>query len=141
VQIHKEGHGVLVRRTTFVSLALLAVWGGMAFYDFLISTFDSMRKLTLSDYRIPVLGQKPDLAAALSWILIAIACWRIFVFLNKAKTVDYLIEADNEFRKVTWPAWRDAVNSALVVLVFIAVVTFLIAVFDFVLTQLLERAL
>lgn len=140
MHIYKEGHGVLVRRTAFFTLAGLAVWGGMALYDGLVR-FDSIKNAYLSDYTLPVLGQRLDLAFLISWALVAAVCVWIFKALNREKTASYLIEADTEFQKVTWPTWNDAFNSALVVLVFVVLMTLIIALYDFILTKLLGLAL
>jgi preprotein translocase SecE subunit len=135
VQIYKEGHGVLVRRTAFAALAGLSVWGGMTLYDALVQT--PLKKLTLSDYVVPVIGQRPDIAALICWVSVGLTIWWLFKLLNREKYAEYLIETDVEFRKVTWPTWNDAFNSALVVLVFIVILTTLITIFDFSLSKLM----
>jgi preprotein translocase SecE subunit len=140
VQIYKEGHGVLVRRTAFFTLAGLVVWGGMSLYDGLVR-FDVIKNAALSEYTIPVLGQRPDLAALICWTLVGVVCTWLFKALNREKAADYLIEADTEFQKITWPTWNDAFNSALVVLVFVVLMTLIIAIYDLVLSFILGKVL
>lgn len=134
---YKEGHGVLVRRTAFAVLAGVVVWGAMSLYDGLVGVSKTIKDAVLVDYVIPVLRQKLDLAFFVCWALAGVAIWRLLKMLGREKAVDFLIETDVEFRKVTWPAWGDAVTSALVVLVFVVVMTSYIALCDFSLGKLL----
>jgi preprotein translocase SecE subunit len=136
VQTYKEGHGVLVRRTAFAVLAGMAVWGAMTLYGALVD-FKSIQDLKLVNYRIPVLNQYIDAAFFVTWIAAGLVIWWLYRALSRERAADYLIETEVEFRKVTWPTWNDAVTSALVVLLFVVVMTAYIALCDFSLTSLL----
>ncbi|HYC77240.1 MAG TPA: preprotein translocase subunit SecE [Planctomycetota bacterium] len=137
METYKEGHGVVIRRVAYLALCVLVVWGGMTIYDLLVR-FDAVRKARLVDYRIPVIQQYLDPAFVVCWLLVAAGCVWIYRLLNRERAAEYLIETDNEFRKVTWPTWTDARNSALVVLVFVLVLTGYIIVCDLTLTKILE---
>ena len=136
MELYKEGHGVLVRRVAFVAVAALVLWGGLTVYDWF--QFDLVREHRMSDYQIPVIRQYLDPAFFLCWILVAAGWVFSYRFLNQERQADFLIETDTEVRKVTWPTWKDAINSSLVVLVFVVVVTFYILACDFVLTHLIK---
>jgi preprotein translocase SecE subunit len=140
VQTYKEGHGVVVRRTAFVVLSALAVWGAMTLYDAL-SGFSFVKNSRLIEYKIPVINQYPDAAFFICWAVAGLAIWRIHKLLSREKTADYLIETDVEFRKVTWPSWKDAVTSALVVLLFVVAMTVYIALCDGALSFILGKVL
>lgn len=131
---YKEGHGVLVRRIAFVSLALLVFWGGLSLYGWL--QFPFVKANRWIDYEIPVVKQYVDPAFVITWLLVVGGCVGAFRLLNREKAADFLIETDTEVRKVTWPTWNDAWNSSLVVLLFVVVVTAYIFVCDFVMSRL-----
>jgi preprotein translocase subunit SecE len=50
----------------------------------------------------------------------------------------YLGEVRNEYRKVTWPSQKEYVGGTIGVLVVIAVMTVVLSVVDFTLTQILR---
>ncbi|MAB90146.1 MAG: preprotein translocase subunit SecE [Planctomycetes bacterium] len=39
-------------------------------------------------------------------------------FLNKPRSAEFLIETNEELKKVTWPSWADAKSSSMIVLGF-----------------------
>jgi preprotein translocase SecE subunit len=142
-ETYKEGHGVLVRRVTFVALGALVVWGGLELYNWIASA-DWVRRNRwggVGGYKIPVIDQYIDPAFAISWIVIIGGCVLLYRFLNKERAADFLIETDTEVRKVTWPTWNDAWNSSLIVLLFVVVLTSFIFVSDFVITRLMNLVL
>lgn len=124
-QQYKQGQGVLVRRAAFWVLAVLIVWGGQSLYTWLINTFDFCKKLILESgpyldgWQIPVLEQRFDIGFLIAWGFVGFGLWFLHRCLNKQKAVDFLVDTDEELKKVTWPSWADAKNSSLIVLVFV----------------------
>ncbi len=53
----------------------------------------------------------------------------------------FLGEVRSEYRKVTWPAQREYVGGTIGVLVVVAVVTVVLGIVDFSLSQVLQRVL
>ena len=150
-EIYKEGQGVLVRRCAFWALVILFVWGGQSLYTWLFNTFDFAKALVfesgktpLEGYEVPVLEQRLNWAFFISWAFVFGACFLVFRFLNQEKSADFLIETDVELKKVTWPSWKDAWNSSLIVVVFVVVLTaFLVAsdyLLDLIFRQVLHRS-
>jgi preprotein translocase SecE subunit len=127
--MYKEGHGVLVRRIAFATLAALLVWGGCELYGWL-EPGRWVRDNRWVMYRIPVIHQYIDPAFAISWLTVIAGCVLIYRALNRPQAADFLIETDTEVRKVSWPTWNDAWNSSLIVLLFVVVVTGLIVASD-----------
>jgi len=125
-EIHKQGQGVLVRRSAFWALTVLVVWGGQSLYTWLINSFDFAKTLVLEagtadhldGWEIPVLEQRFDLGFVVSWSLVALALWMIHRLLNKPRSAVFLIETNEELKKVTWPSWADAKSSSMIVLGF-----------------------
>jgi preprotein translocase subunit SecE len=140
VEIYKEGHGVLVRRIAFVTLAALIVWGGTELYG-LLNSGKWVQNNRWVDYRIPVIHQYIDPAFAISWIVVIAACVFLYRGLNRPRAADFLIETDTEVRKVTWPSWNDAWNSSLIVLIFVVVMTGFIFLSDFIIGRLMRLVL
>ena len=126
-EIHKQGQGVLVRRTGFWALALLVVWGGQSLYTWLINTFDFAKVLVLErdaahhldGWEIPVLQQRFNGGFLVAWGVVGLSLWAIHRLLNKKRSADFLIETNEELKKVTWPSWADAKSSSTIVLGFV----------------------
>lgn len=123
--IHKQGQGVLVRRVAFWTVAVLVVWGGQSLYTWFINTFDFSKSLLfeegdyLDGWRVPVLDQRLDFAFVITWGIVALGLWMLYRMLNKPRSADFLVDTDEELKKVTWPSWADAKSSSLIVLVFV----------------------
>jgi preprotein translocase SecE subunit len=137
VEIYKEGHGVLVRRIAFATLAALLVWGGTELYGWL-EPAQWVRANRWVMYKIPVVNQFIDPAFVISWVVVITGCVLIYRTLNRPKAADFLIETDTEVRKVNWPTWNDAWNSSLIVLLFVVVVTGFIFASDFVINRVMN---
>jgi preprotein translocase subunit SecE len=147
-EIYKEGQGVLVRRCAFWSLVLIVVWGGQSLYTWLFNTFDFTKTLLvegaidpLQGYRIPLLDQRFNWAFVISWGVVLIACFLLWRMLMRPRTADFLIDTDSELKKVTWPSWKDAWNSSLIVVLFVIVLTIFLVSSDFVLNFIFGKML
>ncbi|MBL8692997.1 MAG: preprotein translocase subunit SecE [Planctomycetes bacterium] len=66
----------------------------------------------------------------------------VFQFwLNRPHVADLLIETEAELKKVTWPTMPDTASSSLIVLITVLVIFLLVAVYDFGLSQLIDKLL
>ena len=105
---------------------LLAHHTGQSLYTWLINSFDFAKTLVLQPdstdhldgWEIPVLEQRLDLGFIVAWAVVAIFLWMIHRFLNKPRSAEFLIETNEELKKVTWPSWADAKSSSMIVLGF-----------------------
>lgn len=140
-ETYKKGQGAITRRVAFWSLAALIVWGGQGLYTYVLG-FDWAKKLLLSSgswnegFELPVLGQRLDVAFLIGWGFVVVALFALFRFLNRPKSADFLIETDTELSKVSWPTWKDAWNSTLVVMIFVLFFTAFLFFSDFLLNKL-----
>ncbi|MAG57694.1 MAG: preprotein translocase subunit SecE [Planctomycetes bacterium] len=123
----------------------MIVWGGQRLYTWLISEFDFAKKLLFEDKShhldgtiIPVLEQRFDFALLISWGVTIGAVYLLHRFLNRERSAEFLIETDEELKKVTWPSWADAKTSSLIVLVFILFMAAFLAGADFILSRISE---
>ena len=146
-QPYKQGQGVLVRRCAFWVLAVLIIWGGQSLYTWLINTFDPCKSLLiesgayLDGWQIPVLQQRFDVGFLIAWAFVGLSLWGIHRMLNKPKTIDFLVDTDEELKKVTWPSWADAKSSSLIVLVFVVFLALYLWGSDILLTKVFSLLL
>ncbi|HMS16872.1 MAG TPA: preprotein translocase subunit SecE, partial [Planctomycetota bacterium] len=144
--VHKPGQGAIARRIAFGILAIVVVTAGMSFYRWLVNSNWSWLqwpKQLLTGYSspLPLLGQKFDLGFLFSWVLVGLGLWTAYRLLAAPKRVDFLIDTEDEFRKVTWPSWREAWNASLLVLVFIGAMAIYLLLADMGLSRLLDLIL
>jgi preprotein translocase subunit SecE len=62
-------------------------------------------------------------------------------FLNQPRQADFLIETEQELRKVNWPTRDETVQASIVVMVVVLVLAVFLAGSDFLLGQVFERIL
>lgn len=147
METYKKGEGTLVRRIVFFAIAGILVWGGQGFYTWLINLdmFNGLFRKGLVGGEdgtfIPVFNQRLNLGFVLGWGFSIVSIWGLWKWLNRPKVADFLIETEEELRKVSWPTWKDAWNSALIVLAFVALLTVFLWVCDVGTYNLLALAL
>lgn len=66
--------------------------------------------------KVPILGLSVTGANLLAIALVVTAILVWVRFLARAKVADHLIEVEGEMKKVTWPSFREASNSSIVVI-------------------------
>lgn len=141
---YKPGQGNFVRRGTFWSLVVLIVWGGQTLYGFLVSSWAFAAQLLFEDKAplegtmLPLIEQRLNWAFVISWAVVAVAILFLRKLLNKPNTAEFLIGTDDELEKVTWPNRKDAWNSSLVVMVFVAFLAGFLLVSDFAIDRVIE---
>ena len=146
LETYKKGQGVPTRRVAFFGLAALVIWGGLGFSNWLLRFAWFQRPLTggtnpRDAFVLPVLRQPLNWSFVVSWVLVIAALLAIRSLLNREKTAELLIETDAELGKVNWPSWKDASNSAVVVMIFVAFFTAFLFGSDFILNRLVSALL
>ena len=63
----------------------------------------------------------------------------VFLLLNQEKWADFLIETEGEIKKVSWPARKEFVGSAMIVVLVVAIVSMFLHYVDKGLSQLMQR--
>ena len=61
-----------------------------------------------------------------------------FLFLNRERSADFLVETEGELRKVSWPARKEYVGSSVVVLIVVLVVSLFLTAVDHGLSWLMQ---
>ena len=130
--------GKILRYFGLGSLAILELYGCWSLYNFLgrwesLNSFPLDIQVPLSDnlmisYRLVI--------SALCFAGLAITTLILF---NRAKVVDLLVDTETEVKKVTWPAFPEAVNSTIVVLVFVLLLGVFIVVVDILYATIFEN--
>ena len=126
-----------------------AFWLGIGMVAFgatsLRGTLDRWESLRLPLFEnfaeIPILGMvlNGSLVAALALFAVATLAW--VRFLGAPKGADHLIEVEQEMKKVTWPSFREASNSSMVVIFTVLLLMGFMALADMVLTSLFKLVL
>ena len=118
----KPAQGTWVRLSALLSLGALTAFGCTAFY--LVPTRSSswwanvMWKSTFIGKEFSVRPILFPTAGILTTVMFAIV-----LLLNQAKWTDFLIETEGELKKVSWPARKEYVGSASVVIVVVAIIS------------------
>ena len=103
--LYKSRQGRLVRRATFICLAVLTGFGSIA----------------LAGQLQGVMTDNPQYAGyvrvGVPLAVWAISCWVAFRAVNVPKFADFLISVEAELERVVWPASQQVVQATVVVLV------------------------
>jgi preprotein translocase SecE subunit len=62
----------------------------------------------------------------------------VYLVLNREKSADFLIETEGEIKKVSWPARKEYIGSAAIVVLVVAVVSMFLHYVDLGLSKLMQ---
>ncbi len=151
---YKSSQGRVARRMTFIGLSLVFIWGGFSLYnahyfapdsdeDEVVVTENAVEPTEASaDDATPAeteapaeqkteIVNKPDVGSAVAGLLVAVlGVWVSFRVINFPTFADFLVSVEAEMSKVSWPSKRDLFANTRVVLIFMALFTALIYVYD-----------
>ena len=124
LEIHKKGQGTIARSSAYVIAAFLIVFGAIRLYATLGGPF-----LEVLAPSLPIIGDVS--VRKVVALLVAIgALFALHVLLNRPRSVDLMIETEQEMRKVSWPTLPEVWNATLVVILVTAVVAHTMSAFD-----------
>jgi preprotein translocase SecE subunit len=133
----RPGLGRAVRTSAFGGIGALALFGSYALY-----MAPTIHSLWWTDILGPAmifgkaLSLKPILFPAVAVFLSVMS--GIFLLLNQEKWADFLIETEGEIKKVSWPARKEFMGSAMIVVLVVAVVSMFLHYVDKGLSQLMQ---
>lgn len=117
---YKKEQGRLARTAVFWTLAALLYYGCASLRQELAARVGALGRPLVEDFpRIPVLGVALTGAFVIAAVVFAAGVVLLYRWLERPKHADLLIETEQELRKVTWPTVQEAVNSSLVVILFV----------------------
>lgn len=134
----RPGLGRAVRLTAFAGIAGLTAFGAYALY-----MAPSINSLWWRDIAGPAmvfgkaLSLKPILFPAIAVFFSVMGL--VFLLLNQEKWADFLIETEGEIKKVSWPARKEFVGSAMIVVLVVAVVSMFLHYVDAGLSWLMQK--
>lgn len=149
---YKSSQGRVARRMTFIGLSLVFIWGGFSLYNAhyfapdpveVVVTENAVEPTEASDAAaVPAeteapaeqkteIVNKPDVGSAVVGLFVAVlGVWVSFRVINFPTFADFLVSVEAEMSKVSWPSKRDLFANTKVVLIFMALFTALIYVYD-----------
>lgn len=149
---YKSSQGRVARRMTFIGLSLVFIWGGFSLYNAhyfapapveVVATENAVESTepsaadastaeteTAPEQKTEIVN-KPDVGSAVAGLLVAVlGVWVSFRVINFPTFADFLVSVEAEMSKVSWPSKRDLFANTKVVLIFMALFTALIFVYD-----------
>jgi len=133
----RPGLGRAVRLSAFGGIAALTLFGAYALY-----MAPPINSVWWRDIAGPAtlfgksVGLKPILFPAAAVFLSVMS--GVFLVLNREKSADFLIETEGEIKKVSWPARKEFVGSAMIVVLVVAIVSMFLHYVDLGLSKLMQ---
>ncbi len=136
---YKPEQGRLARMAVFWMLWLLIIYGCMSFRHELNGWKFLPAAMHNPVFSLPVLGE-----VSINWLIAlvaipAVSALVLYRALNKPKYADYLIETENELRKVAWPTFVETRGASIVVIVSVLILMGYLAGADVLLGSFFKR--
>ena len=117
MKAYKPEQGRMARMAAFWVLAFLILFGCTTLHTVLIGNIDSMAEPLFGATRIPVISVELTGAFLLTTVLCLGGVAGLYVYMQRPKAADLLIDTESELRKVTWPTMNEVTNSSVVVVI------------------------
>jgi preprotein translocase SecE subunit len=136
--VSRPGLGRAVRTTAYTSIAALTGYGAYALY--------MAPSLTSPWWQViwgpfTLMGKeaslRPILFPALASFFTVMSV--VFLILNKERSADFLVETEGEIKKVSWPARKEYVGSAMIVVLVVTIVSGFLHFVDLYLSKLMQH--
>ncbi len=127
LEIYKPGQGKIARSVTYVLGALLVIFGGVRLY----ATINVPGGEWVTG--VPVIGHV-SIYNVIALVVVLLGMLALHLVLNMPRSVETLIDTEQELKKVSWPSKREVKNATFVVVL----VTFVTAVALFGFDELLR---
>ncbi len=131
LEVYKKGQGTVARLSTYVACAVLIVFGVIRLYA---AINVPQKHVFVRD--VPFLGDL-TLYKAVAIVVGTVALLALHALLNRPRSVDLLVETEQEMKKVSWPTLPEVWNATLVV----AMVTLVLALSMYGLDEVLRKVL
>lgn len=135
LEFYKKGQGSIGRLLALISGGLLILWGGHSLW---VTLQGSEFFATTLRFHVPHVGLEINLGLVTAVLVVVVAWAALAWFLNRARSVDLLVETESEMRKVSWPSRQEAWNSSIIVVVTVLVMMGLLFMYDVVLNFFLN---
>jgi len=135
---YKPDQGRMVRMACFWGLVMLLLFG-CNFLHLQLSSYVDALEDPLGGLVIPIVSIPLSGAFLISALVFLGGSLWIYLWQQKPKSADFLIEVEGELRKVTWPTMQDVVNSSIVVIICVVILMGFLAGSDWFLGRLVTR--
>ena len=109
LELYKPGQGKYARSIAYVLTGAIVAFGGLRLFGTINRPGENV---LVSD--LPVIGSI-SIYAVIALAVVALGMFLVHLLLNRAGTVDLLIETEQELKKVSWPSRREVRNATMVV--------------------------
>jgi preprotein translocase subunit SecE len=131
-KIYKRGQGKYSRAMGLASIGGLAVFGAYSLYEALQYGWFKSDWGVVPGVEIPL-----SPALVIMVVLVLATAAGLYLFNNKERVVDFLIETEGELRKVAWPGRDQVIGSAIVVVITVVIIGFYIFFVDIILKKIM----
>ncbi len=138
---YKPDEGRNARQTAFWVIEGLIAYGCLTLRGMLDGSYALRKPLLEGMQEIPILGTTLNLSLLVALLVFLGGTFAWVRFLARPKTADHLIEVEAELRKVTWPSFKEASNSSIVVIATVLVLLLFFMFADFLLGRVFELIL
>ena len=138
---YKPDEGRNARQATFW-LGELGVFFGCTSLAASLSSFESLRGPWFESFTtVPILGVTLSGAFMFAAVVFFAGSLGLMAFLGREKVAQRLIEVEAEMKKVTWPSFKEASNSSIVVVATVLIIMAFLALSDLVLGKVFYELL
>jgi len=135
---YKPDDGRNARQIAFW-LGLVSIAFGCSAFSGLLDSSMSLRAPLMSALpKLPILGADLSASNLISFILFLVLSFFWVRYLAAEKIAQHLIEVETELNKVTWPSFKEASNSSVVVIITVILLMGFLALADLVLSQVFD---
>jgi preprotein translocase SecE subunit len=137
MEYSKPGLGRWARTGALVGIGSLAAYGSYAFY-----MLPSLSSPWWADWwKVTVFGKalslKPVLFPTVG--IFTTVMFVTYLLLNRERWAEFLIETEGELKKVSWPARKEYLGSAFVVVLVVAVISIFLHFVDLGLSEIMKK--
>ncbi len=138
---YKPDEGRTARQATFW-LGEFFVFFGCSSLAATLNSFESLRGPWFESFTtVPILGVTLSGAFMVAAVVFFAGSLGLMAFLGQEKVAQRLIEVESEMKKVTWPSFKEASNSSIVVVATVLIIMAFLALSDLALGKFFDRIL
>ena len=138
---YKPEEGRNTRQAAFWLGAAMIAFGCYSLRGFLNGWVGLRNPLFAGMERLPILSVDVNASLAISVVVFVGVMVAWLSFLARPRFADHLIEVENEIHKVTWPSFKEASNSSIVVIATVLILMGFLAFSDWALGIVFNKIL
>lgn len=140
MRTYTEDQGRLTRLFAYWAMVGMVFFGCTFLYQQLYQFVEALRP-ALGGQQIPLTSYDLNGARVISFVVFVIGAVSVHRYMQREKVVETLVDTETELKKVTWPTFNETINSSLVVVAFVVLLTGYLWLSDQVLDSVFRRVL